>query len=140
MTKELLIFSDGGARGNPGPAAIAFVAQNAQGETVHTDTRYLGVRTNNQAEYEALLLALAYAAEQGAQEVVCHLDSELVTKQVNGDYRVKNAQLWQLWRRVQEQKRVFARIRFVGVRREHPQIQRADALVNKTLDEQARNS
>lgn len=138
MSQELLIFSDGGARGNPGPAAIAFVAQNAHGETVHTDTRYLGVRTNNQAEYEALLLALAYAAEHGAREVVCHLDSELVTKQVNGDYNVKNAQLWQLWRRVQELKRLFAKIRFVNVRREHPQIQRADALVNKTLDEAAK--
>lgn len=139
MSQQLQIFSDGGARGNPGPAAVAFIALNERGETVKADTRFIGIHTNNQAEYEALLMALKFAAEQGAQEIVCHLDSELVVKQLNGKYTVKNYQLQQLWQKVQEAKRMFKKICFVNVPRTNPQIQRADALVNKTLDEQAKN-
>lgn len=138
MVLKLKVFSDGGARGNPGPAAIAFVAQNMQGETVAADSRYIGVHTNNQAEYEALLLALKYAADQKASEVTCHLDSELVAKQLNGEYAVKNSELRLLWRKVQEIKPCFVEVVFVNVPREHPQIQRADALVNETLDAQRR--
>lgn len=135
MNQRLLIFSDGGARGNPGPAAIAFIAQDERGETVKEDSRFIGLQTNNQAEYEALLMALKYAINQKAQEVVCHLDSELVAKQLNGQYTVKNYELQQLWRRVQELKGCLKKISFVNVPRNNPQIQRADALVNKTLDE-----
>jgi lactoylglutathione lyase len=138
MTQHLQIYSDGGARGNPGLAAIAFVALNETSETVKADTRFIGVRTNNQAEYEALLFALNYAAEHKAQEVICHLDSELVTRQLRGEYAVKNADLQQLWRKVQELKAKFKKISFINVPRENPNIQRADTLVNKTLDEQGR--
>ena len=102
------------------------------------DTRFIGVHTNNQAEYEALLMALKFAADQKAQEVVCHLDSELVAKQLKGEYAVKNDELWLLWRRVQQLKACFKKISFVNVPRTNQQIQRADALVNKTLDEEAR--
>jgi len=136
MNQHLQMYSDGGARGNPGLAAIAFVALNETGETVKADTRFIGVRTNNQAEYEALLFALNYAAEHKAQEVICHLDSELVTRQLRGEYAVKNADLQKLWRKVQELKAKFKKISFINVRRENPYIQQADALVNKTLDEQ----
>jgi ribonuclease HI len=132
-----MLYSDGGARGNPGPAAIAFVALNGKGETVKADSCFIGVHTNNQAEYEALLMALKFAQDQKAQEVVCHLDSELVTKQLNGEYAVKNDQLWQLWRKVQQLKVCFLKISFVNVPRSNPQIERADELVNKTLDEEA---
>ncbi|MCL4429379.1 MAG: ribonuclease HI family protein, partial [Chloroflexi bacterium] len=90
MIQQLRIYSDGGARGNPGPAAIAFVALNEQGQIVKSDSRFLGIHTNNQAEYEALLLALQFAVEVDAEEVVCHLDSELVAKQLNGQYTVKD--------------------------------------------------
>jgi lactoylglutathione lyase len=138
MNQHLQMYSDGGARGNPGLAAIAFVALNETGETVKADTRFIGVRTNNQAEYEALLFALNYAAEHKAQEVICHLDSELVTRQLRGEYAVKNADLQQLWRKVQELKAKFKKISFINVPRENPNIQRADTLVNKTLDEQGR--
>jgi ribonuclease HI len=138
MSQQLQIFSDGGARGNPGPAAVAFIALNERGETVKADSRFIGIRTNNQAEYEALLMALNFAAEQGAQEIVCHLDSELAVKQLNGQYTVKNYQLQQLWQKVQEAKRIFKKICFVNVPRTNPQIQRADTLVNITLDEQAK--
>src|SRR4030042_4584130 len=104
MSQRLQIYSDGGARGNPGLAAIAFLALNERGETVKADKRFIGVRTNNQAEYEALLLALNYAAEHKAQEVICHLDSELVARQLRGDYAVKNAELQRLGGKVQELK------------------------------------
>jgi len=138
MSQRLKIYSDGGARGNPGMAAIAFIALNEKGETVKADTRFIGVCTNNQAEYEALLLALNYAAESKVQEVICHLDSELVARQLRGEYAVKNVYLQQLWRKVQELKGYFKKISFINVPRENPNIQRADTLVNKTLDEQNR--
>jgi lactoylglutathione lyase len=136
MSQRLTIYSDGGARGNPGPAAIAFLALNEQGETVKADSQYIGVRTNNQAEYEALLLALNYAVEANVSEVACYLDSELVTKQLNGEYAVKDNLLQQYWRKVREIKPCFKKISFYNVRRSHPQIQRADDLVNETLDKQ----
>ena len=138
MSERLHIYSDGGARGNPGLAAIAFVALNERGETMKADTRLIGVRTNNQAEYEALLLALNYAVEQKAQEVICHLDSELVARQLRGEYAVKNADLHKLWRKIQELKGNFKKISFINVPRENSIIQRADNLVNKTLNEQDR--
>jgi len=130
----MLIYSDGGARGNPGPAAVAFIALNEQAETIKIDTNYIGVRTNNQAEYEALILALTFAANQKAKELVCHLDSELVVKQINGEYAVRNQELQQLWRKIQSLKKGFNKITFINVPREHPQIQRADSLLNQTLD------
>jgi lactoylglutathione lyase len=137
MTQRLFLYSDGGARGNPGPAAIAFVALNEEGETVKVESQFIGAHTNNQAEYEALLMALKYAQDRKAQEVICHLDSELVSKQLNGEYSVKNSELQRLWRKVQEQKRSFKKITFISVPREHPYIQKADELLNRTLDEQA---
>jgi ribonuclease HI len=139
MSQRLKIYSDGGARGNPGPAAIAFIALTDKGETVKADSRFIGIHTNNQAEYEALLMALRYASEINAQEVTCHLDSELVAKQLNGEYAVKNDALWLLWRKVQQLKVCFSKISFVNVPRCNLQIARADALVNKTLDAQAGN-
>jgi ribonuclease HI len=137
MDQLLLIYSDGGARGNPGPAAVAFIAQNEQGEIIKEDSCFLGIHTNNQAEYEAVLMALRYAIRKRIQEVVCHLDSELVAKQLKGEYAVKNFELQQLWLRVQELKACFKKISFVRVPRSNLLIQRADALVNKTLDDEA---
>jgi len=140
MSQKLVIYSDGGARGNPGPAAAAFVALNSNGEIVKAGSCFIGIRTNNQAEYEALLMALEFAIETKTQEVVCHLDSELVVRQLNGDYAVKNNQLRQLWRKVQQLKACFNRISFVNVPRSNFQIQKADTLVNIILDEQAKPS
>jgi ribonuclease HI len=134
IPRHLMVFSDGGARGNPGPAAIAFIVQSETGEPLTKDTRYVGVCTNNQAEYKALLAALESAASHKADSVTCHLDSELVVKQVNGEYRVKNEELKELWRRVQEAKKRFNEVKFVNVPRSHRMIQEADRLVNLTLD------
>ena len=138
MSQRLMIYSDGGARGNPGPAAIAFVALNSKGEMVKAESRFIGIHTNNQAEYEALLLALKYAVDVNVSEIACYLDSELIVKQVNGEYAVRDNLLQQYWRKVQEIKVCFKITDFYNVRRSHPQIQRADELVNKTLDEQAK--
>ncbi len=138
MSHKLLIYSDGGARGNPGPAAIAFIALNESGTTIKADSRYIGVHTNNQAEYEALLLALKYAVDSDVSEIICHLDSELVAKQLTGEYAVKNSELQMLNRQVKGMLGCFRKVTFVNVPRSHPQISRADALVNKMLDEEAK--
>jgi len=136
MHKRLMVFSDGGARGNPGPAAAAFIVLSENGQVLAANSRYLGLRTNNQAEYEALIAALQFAATVNAEEVICHLDSELVTKQLTGEYTVKNSELRQLWRKIQELNRCFKNIRFISVPRTNIQIQKADTLVNEILDEE----
>jgi ribonuclease HI len=135
-----MIFSDGGARGNPGPAAIGFVVLSDKGQVLMANSRYVGWRTNNQAEYEALIAALDSAVALHAEEVICHLDSELVVKQVTGEYRVKNSELRKLWRKVQELSRCFKKVSFTSVPRTNIQIQRADALVNEALDEFSQRS
>jgi ribonuclease HI len=137
MSQRLFLYSDGGARGNPGPAAIAYLALTEKGETLKADSYFIGEHTNNQAEYNALIAALEYAVAHKVEEVICHLDSELVAKQLKGEYNVKNFELQKLWRRAQELKRCFKKITFVNVPRTNVYIQKADALVNKTLDEQA---
>jgi ribonuclease HI len=133
-----MVYSDGGARGNPGPAAIAFLALTETGEVVKTDSRFIGTCTNNQAEYNALNAALQFAIAAKAEDVVCQLDSELVVKQLNGEYSVKNSELQKLWRTARELGGCFKKVSFVNVPRSNPYISRADALVNKTLDEEAR--
>jgi lactoylglutathione lyase len=137
MSFKLYLYSDGGARGNPGPAAVGFVATNEAGVVLKTGSRYIGHHTNNQAEYYALQLALEYATEIKAQEVICHLDSELVAKQLKGVYSIKNAELQRLNDQVRLQLKAFRKVSFINVPREHPKISMADALVNKTLDEEA---
>jgi ribonuclease HI len=130
-----MVFSDGGARGNPGPAAIAFIILSENGQVLMTKSRYIGSRTNNQAEYEALIAALESAVALNAEEVTSHLDSELVAKQLTGVYAVKNRELRKMWNKVQELKRRFKKVSFINVPRTNNQIQKVDKLVNETLDE-----
>jgi len=136
MYKRLMVFSDGGARGNPGPAAIACLITAENGQVLMAKSRYIGLRTNNQAEYEALIMALESAVVLDAEEVVCYMDSELVTKQLRGEYAVKNLELQRLWSKLQELKRQFKKITFINVPRTNSQIQKADKLVNETLDKE----
>jgi ribonuclease HI len=135
MPKRLVLYTDGGARGNPGPAAGAFLALE-NGEVVKADSRFLGVRTNNQAEYEALISALNYALSTGAEEVTCYLDSELVGRQMKGEYSVKNLELRRLYLKAHALRVKFKKAEFYNVARTNGFIQKADALVNKTLDEE----
>ena len=123
---------DGGARGNPGPAAIAAVMTSPDGEPLAERAETIGVATNNVAEYRALLLGIAMAREAGAREVELVGDSELVVKQVRGEYRVKDAGLKPLHAEVVLALRDFDRWSIRHVRRE--QNARADALLNRALD------
>lgn len=102
-----------------------------------TNSRYIGLSTNNKAEYKALIAALESAATFRAEELVCHLDSELVTKQLTGEYTVKNPELREMWQKVQTLKTSFKHVKFVNVPRNHDIIQKVDKLVNRTLDAEA---
>lgn len=130
----LNIYSDGGARGNPGPAAAAYIILSEKGSVLKTESRYLGRRTNNQAEYEAVIAALEAASHLGEDEATCHLDSELVGKHLSGEYKVKNVELRKLWVKAQELIHLFKVVKFRNVPRSNEFIKKADSLVNETLD------
>jgi ribonuclease HI len=132
MEKKIISYSDGGARGNPGPAGIGAILCTCEGELLAEISEYLGVSTNNQAEYRALIAALEKAIAIGAKRIDCHLDSELVVKQLNGDYKVKNLELKPLFLRIQELRCCFESICFIHVRREYNK--QADALANRAMD------
>ena len=136
--KHLEIFSDGGARGNPGPAAFAFIIQSEKGEVVTSSSGYAGNCTNNQAEYLAVLAALEAAAKLKTETVTCHLDSELVVKPLTGEYRVRNKELKLLWQKAKGFTKQFKELRFINVPRTHRNIQAADKLVNLILDEESK--
>ena len=129
---KILIYTDGGARGNPGPAALGVVINGRE------YSEYLGVRTNNEAEYLALVFALKKArqilgkAKAKSAEVEVRMDSELVVRQLNGRYKITEEKLQPLFVQVWNLRLDFKRVEFVHVRREENR--RADALVNRALD------
>jgi ribonuclease HI len=130
---KVVVNVDGGARGNPGPAAAAAVATTPDGEVLGERNAYLGEATNNVAEYRALLLGLDLARELGADEVEVVNDSELVARQIGGEYKVKHAGLKPLYLDAMRALREFDGWAVRAVRRE--QNARADELVNEALDE-----
>ena len=130
-----MIHVDGGARGNPGPAAIAAIASDPDGEQVEQRGEVIGRATNNVAEYKALLLGIELARKLGAAEVELVGDSELIVRQVKGEYRVKKADLQQLHDQVRAALEDFDRWSIRHVRRTENAA--ADALVNATLDRAA---
>jgi ribonuclease HI len=129
---KLVVHVDGGARGNPGPAAIGVVLSSPDGDVVDEVAEAIGEATNNVAEYRALLRGLERARELGATEVEVVNDSELVAKQVNGRYKVKHAAMKPLHAQALQALRPFERWQVRTVRREHNA--GADALVNQALD------
>ena len=129
---KLTIYSDGGARGNPGPAAAGIVIKNDAGKNLAAYGEYLGEQTNNFAEYSALISGLKKAKELGAAEVECLMDSELVTKQMRREYRVKEPTLQKLFIQAYNASTQFTKCVFRHIRREKNQ--EADALVNEILD------
>ena len=133
-----VIYADGGSRGNPGPSASGFVIMNEQEHVVHEGGMYLGITTNNQAEYHGVLLALEKALEMGARVVELRLDSLLVVNQMNGIYKIKNRELWPIHERIGELVSQFDKVSFTHVRREFNQL--ADGMVNKILDAHAKNN
>lgn len=128
--KEATLHTDGGARGNPGPAGIGYVLKSGHTEFLHS--AYIGEATNNVAEYEALRQGLTHALDEGVTKLACYLDSELVVKQLKGQYRVKNEGLKPLYEKVVALASRFAEISFTHVRREKNKD--ADKLVNQAID------
>jgi ribonuclease HI len=126
------LFTDGGARGNPGPAAFAYVLEAEDGTVLATHGEAIGVATNNVAEYRALVEGLRKAAELAVGEVEVVSDSELLVKQMRGEYRVKNAALRELSLDAAALARKLDRVTYTAVRREHNEL--ADRLVNEALD------
>lgn len=130
--KKIIMFSDGGARGNPGPAGIGVVLLNDKKEVIEEISRYIGETTNNQAEYLALLAGLNKAVELKASEVECFLDSELVVKQLNKQYKVRDKNLAEQFVKVWNLLSNFKKISFKHIYRE--QNKEADRLVNEAID------
>jgi ribonuclease HI len=129
---KLTIYSDGGARGNPGPAGIGAVLYNENKRVVAEVAEFLGVTTNNQAEYRALIAALKKAASLGATEADCYLDSELVVKQLNREYRVKDKDLAPLFLEIHNLSLNFRKITYTHIPRERNK--EADRLANAAMD------
>ena len=126
------LFTDGGSRGNPGPAAYGFVLEAEDGTVLAAHGERIGVATNNVAEYRALIAGLDKAAELGAGEVEVVSDSELLVKQMLGEYRVKNEALRDLSIQASRLARAIGKVTYTAVRREHNEL--ADQLVNEALD------
>jgi ribonuclease HI len=131
-TSKVTIYTDGAARGNPGPAAIGVIIKDETGNTIATISRRLGPTTNNQAEYRAIVAGLEKTLSLGAQYAAIKSDSELVVKQINGLYKVKNAALRPLY---QEAVRLIGSLKGFSISYiPREQNSAADALANKALD------
>ena len=126
------LFTDGGARGNPGPAAYAYVLEAEDGTVLDARGEAIGVATNNVAEYRALVAGLERAAEAGVRELEVVSDSELLVKQMRGEYKVKNSALRGLVLDASRHARRLDTVTYRHVRREHNEL--ADRLVNEALD------
>jgi ribonuclease HI len=136
---ELQLYTDGGARGNPGPGAIGVLLCDSKGDELIRHSDCIGEATNNIAEYCALIAGLEIARQYDPQVLDCFLDSELVVKQVTGLYKVKNERIKRLFDEVKKLESIFNRITFTHVPRTHPQMRIADKLVNLALDEEAKS-
>jgi ribonuclease HI len=127
-----ILWTDGAARGNPGPAGIGVMLKTRAGKVIAAEGRSIGHATNNVAEYRALLLGLERALERGVRRVEVRADSELLIKQLRSEYRVKNAGLKPLFEQAAEMLRRFETVRLTHVRREHNA--EADRLANEGID------
>jgi len=126
------LWTDGGARGNPGPAAFAYVLEAEDGSALESRGEAIGVATNNVAEYSALVAGLRQAAAAGVRELEVRSDSELMVKQMRGEYRVKSPELQALFLEASRAAREVGDVTYTHVRREHNEL--ADRLVNEALD------
>ncbi|QHN42452.1 reverse transcriptase-like protein [Candidatus Mycosynbacter amalyticus] len=135
---RMILYSDGGSRGNPGISAAAYVVESATGDVIEKGGQFLGITTSYQAEYHGLLLGLERALELGYKRLEYRLDSLMVVNQMKGIYTVKNRELWPINERVIDLLTQFEDVRFVHVRREFNTL--ADAEVNRILDMHAKPS
>lgn len=130
IIRKVRLYTDGGSRGNPGAGAIGVVICDESNKILHEYAECIGHCTNNQAEYKALIKGLDLCAKYTRGEVICFCDSDLLIKQMNGDYRIKNDQLRELFHEVNRNKGVFTTVTFQHVNRTNQRIQRADKLLN----------
>lgn len=131
-SRELVLYTDGASRGNPGPAGAGALIIDLEGSTVAEKAVYLGEATNNQAEYQALLVGLKAAVKLAPSRLTIRMDSELIVKQLNGEYRVRNRDLQPLYSRARELIQRFGEVRIVHVPREENA--HADRLANQAID------
>lgn len=130
--EKVKVFADGGSRGNPGPSASGYVVLDVEDKVIMEAGVYLGVTTNNQAEYTALKLALEACHKLGAAEVQVYMDSMLVVNQMKGVFKIRNRELWPIHEAIKQLVAGFKHVSFQHVPREFNRL--ADAQVNKTLD------
>jgi ribonuclease HI len=135
MMQKIFVNADGGARGNPGPAAVGIVIYDEQKNLVECYKAYIGETTNNVAEYMALIKALQLAANHTRDEVHVFMDSELVIKQMKGHYRVKASHLLAFFEEAKKCERIFRKVVYTNVSRNTAFQVAADQLVNDALDE-----
>jgi ribonuclease HI len=128
------VFTDGASRGNPGRAAVAFIILSDHDTIEMKGSKVIGVRTNNQAEYEAVIFALEAAKQLQIGKLTCYLDSLLVVNQLNGEYKVLNPQLRRLWSQVLERLTWYKQVTFNHVPRDNKYIKIVDQLANRRLD------
>ncbi|MBD3365976.1 reverse transcriptase-like protein [candidate division WWE3 bacterium] len=132
LNNKFVLFTDGGSRGNPGPAATGVFLCTPDKSFVKEMGTYLGKATNNEAEYAALVLGMKAALRAGAKQLVCYLDSELIVKQLRGIYKMKNARLKVFFDEIKALELELERVAYKHVPREKNK--KADALVNEVLD------
>lgn len=128
----VVVYSDGGSRGNPGPSAAGYIILDNRQEVIAEGGEYLGITTNNQAEYQGVRIGLEKALELGYKKVDFKVDSMLVVNQMKGFYKIKNRELWPINERIRMLMTKFERVTFTHVNRQFNQL--ADGMVNKTLD------
>lgn len=130
--KEIKLYADGGSRGNPGPSAGGFVLLDMEDNELVSSGKYLGITTNNQAEYHSLKGGLEAARKMQVQIVHVYMDSQLVVNQMLGIYKIKNRDLWPIHQAIKDLVTSFKKVTFTHVPRELNKL--ADAMVNETLD------
>ena len=129
---EVMLYADGGSRGNPGPSALGYAVLTMEKELLHQDNKYIGITTNNQAEYHALIAGMEWCLAKGVRKLHVYLDSLLVVNQLKGTFKVKNRDLWTLYESSKELSEKFRKVTFTHVPRELNKL--ADTEVNKALD------
>ncbi len=137
MHAVVAVYTDGGSRGNPGPAAVGIVVCDSEDRLLHEHREYIGLATNNQAEYRALIRGLKLAARYTRAEVRCVSDSQLLVRQMAGEYKVQDEALRELHGIADAEARGFERVSFEHRSRLSGWLARADALVNEALDRAA---
>lgn len=130
---KIILNTDGGARGNPGPGAIGIVIQDSKRNILETYKRKIGKATNNEAEYKALIKGLELALNHTNNHVICYLDSELVQKQAIGEYQVKAVNIKKIYNQLKWTEGQFKKVEYKHVKRDDKYQKRADKLVNEAL-------